>query len=93
MHEKILNMAFYRTEDWSRLLSIVDDRHVFHDTWEKWHQQYQKSKKQLRTQGFKVKDVVVNIDDLIRFCFLKGIKNDCKARSRFVSQINIKDLL
>lgn len=92
MMNKNVNMAFYRSEDWSRLLSIVDDRHVFHDTWEEWHQQYQKSKKQLTSQGFKVKDVVVNLDELISFCFLKGIKNDGEARSRFVTQINIKDV-
>lgn len=82
-------MAFYRPEDWSRLLSIVDDKEVFHDTWEQWHQQYQSSKKQLESEGLIVNDVVVNIDDLISFCFQYGIKNVGKARSRFVAQIII----
>lgn len=82
-------MAFYRPEDWSRLLSIIDDKEVFHDTWEQWHNEYQISKKQLESHGLKINDVVVNIDDLIRFCFQNGIKNDGKARARFVAQIKL----
>lgn len=81
-------MAFYKPEDWSRLLAIVDDKEVFHYTWEQWHNQYQASKKQLESQGLNINDVVVNVDDLIRFCFQNGIKNDGKARSQFVAQIN-----
>ena len=92
MIQKYVNMAFCRREDWSRLLSIVDDKEVFHDTWEQWYQQYQTSKKHLESEGLKVNDVVINIDELIRFCFQNGIKNDGKARSRFVSQINIHDV-
>lgn len=92
MRQKYVNMAFYRPEDWNRLLSIVDDREVFHETWEQWHQQYQTSKKHLQSQGLKVNDVIINLDELIRFCFQNGIKNDGKARSRFVSQINLPNV-
>ena len=89
MNKEHVNMAFYRPEDWSRLLSIVDDKEVFHDTWEQWHKQYQSSKKQLESQGIRINDVIVNIDDLLRFCFQNGINNDGNARSRFVAQLNI----
>ncbi|MBZ0245860.1 MAG: hypothetical protein K8H85_07935 [Cyclobacteriaceae bacterium] len=89
MNRKHVNMAFYKPEYWSRLLSIVDDKEVFHDTWEQWFQQYQSSKKQLESEMLKVNDVVISIDDLISFCFQNGVKNDGKARSRFVAQIII----
>ena len=81
-------MAFYQPEDWNRLRSIVDDKEVFHDAWEQWHKQYLTTKKQLQSEGLKVNEVVVDIDELIRFCFLKGIKNTGQARSLFVAQIN-----
>ena len=75
-------------KDYPEISTIVDDKEVFHDTWEQWHNRYQASKKQLESQGLKINDVVINIDDLIRFCFQNGIKNDGKARSQFVAQIN-----
>ncbi|HRK54269.1 MAG TPA: hypothetical protein PK185_10160 [Cyclobacteriaceae bacterium] len=65
MNRKHVNMAFYKPEDWSRLLSIVE------------------------SEMLKVNDVVISIDDLISFCFQNGVKNDGKARSRFVAQIII----
>lgn len=82
-------MAFYQPEDWNRLIFIVDDKEVFHDTWEQWHEQYLIAKRHLESDGIKVNDVSIVIDELIRFCFQKGIKNDGKARSQFVSQINL----
>lgn len=69
MSKKNVNMAFYRPEGWNRLLSIIDDKEVFHDTSEQWHKQCQTSKKQLESQGFAVNDLVVGINDLIRFAF------------------------
>jgi hypothetical protein len=89
MNSKYVKLAYYRPEDWARLLSIIEDKETFHDTWEEWHKQYQSAKKQLEAQGIKTKDAVVNIDDLISFCFQKGIRNDGKARSTFVAQLDI----
>ena len=43
-----------------------------------------KQKKDLISQGFVVNDFVVNIDELISYCKINGIKNDGKARSQFV---------
>lgn len=88
MEKNSVNMAFYKPEDWKRLLAIVDDREVFHDTWEEWHKQFQTSKKQLESKGFKVNEVVVSLDELVRFCFQNGFKNDGQARSRFVARMN-----
>ncbi|MFT6827393.1 MAG: hypothetical protein ACI9Z3_002197 [Roseivirga sp.] len=88
MIQRIVNMAYYHPKDWSHLLSIVDDKEVFHETWEEWHKQYLITKRHLESEGLKVSDVVVEIDELISFCFRRGIKNDAKARSHFVSLIN-----
>ena len=38
----------------------------------------------LKNQGFEVIDIVVNLDELIEYCKLRGIKNDGSARSQFV---------
>lgn len=80
-----VKLAFYRKEDWKRFIDSIDDRESMHDSWKDWHKAYLKAKSQLIKQGFIVKDVEVNLDELREFCLLRGIKNDGKARSQFVS--------
>ena len=81
-----VNLAYYKKTDWKRLLESVDDRDSMHDTWKEWHKAYQKAKIQLIASGFIVKEIVVDIDDLIHFCKTKGIKNNGEARSKFVTK-------
>lgn len=80
-----VNIAYYNKKDWTRFLESVDDRDSMHETWEEWHKTYFKLKKKLKSQGFTVKDFVVDIDELNNYCKLRGIKNDGRARSQFVS--------
>lgn len=79
-----INLPYYRKQDWERLLSVSDDRESMHDTWNAWHKVYQKLKKQMIARGFEVREVVVDIDELVEYCKSRGIKNDSHARSQFV---------
>lgn len=56
-----------------------------HDTWKEWHKAYLKTKKELISQEFVVNNFVVDIDELINYCKMRGIMNDGKARSQFVT--------
>jgi hypothetical protein len=58
-------MAYYRKEDWKRFLKSIDDRKSMHETWEEWHEAYSNAKKELILKGFSVKDVIIDIDELI----------------------------
>ena len=55
-----------------------------HDTWNEWHKAFLKAKKELISQGFEVEDVEIDLDELINYCKMRGIKNDGNARSQFV---------
>ncbi len=79
-----INLAYYEKKDWKRFLKSIDDRDNMYATWKEWHKAYQKIKKDLISQGFVVNDFVVNIDELIKYCRIRGIRNDGKARSQFV---------
>lgn len=81
----IINLAYYQKKDWKRFLTLIDDRESMHDTWKEWNKAYLKSKRELTAQGFIVKDVVVDLDELKSYCATRGIKNDGKARSQFIS--------
>jgi hypothetical protein len=83
--ERIINLAYYREQDWERFLEIIDDKENMHDTWKEWNKAYLNTKKELTSQGFIVKDFIVDLDELQNYCSSRGIKNDGKARSQFVS--------
>lgn len=55
-----------------------------HDTWKEWHKAFLKTRKDLISKGFDVTNIEIDLDELINYCKLKGIKNDGKARSQFV---------
>ena len=80
-----LKLAYYRKEDWMRFVASIDDRESMHDTWSEWHAAYLKAKSELIREGYMVRDVEIDIDELIEYCKLRGIKNDGKARSQFVN--------
>lgn len=79
-----VKLAYYRKKDWKRFVKIIDDRESMHDTWHDWHKDFEKTKHELINQGFDVIDIVVDLNELIKYCNLKGIKNDGKARSQFI---------
>lgn len=81
---KAVNVAYYEKQDWDYFLSTVEDRESMHDSWDDWFKAYSKLKSQLITEGFLVKEVSININELIDYCIDRKIKNDGKARSQFV---------
>ena len=80
-----INLACYRKEDWTQFLKMLDDRESMHDSWEEWHKDFLKLKKNLTADGFVVNDFVVDLQELEDYCLARGIKNNGKARSQFAS--------
>jgi len=79
-----VKLAYYRKEDWDRFIDMIDDRESMHDTWNDWDIAFKKAKKHLISQGFEVLDVIVDLNELSNYCFVKGLRNDGYARSKFV---------
>jgi len=81
-----IKLAYYRKKDWKRFVRIIADRESMHGTWNDWHKDFEKAKRDLINQGFEVVDIVVDLNELTEYCRLRGIKNDGKARSQFVQE-------
>lgn len=75
-----VKLAYYKKKDWERFIEIIADRESMHDTWHDWHKDFKKTKQDLTNQGFEV----VDLDELVNYCRLRGIENDGKACSQFV---------
>lgn len=78
-----VKLAYYREKDWERFLESIDDRERMHNTWDDWHKAFVKIKMELISQGFYVKDCIIDIDELTVYCKNRGIRNNGKARSQF----------
>jgi hypothetical protein len=81
-----VNLAYYNKRDWKRFLALVDDKDSMHDTWKEWNKAYLKTKKGLIKEGFLVREIIVNLDELKNYCLMRGIKIDGNARSQFVAK-------
>jgi len=79
-----VKLAYYRKKDWKRFVKIIDDRESMHDTWNDWHKDFIKAKNGLSSQGFLVEDVEIDLDELLNYCQIKGIKNNGQTRAEFV---------
>ena len=82
-----VKLAYYRQSDWEKLLRSVADRNAMHDTWEEWHQEYRRIKKEIKAQGFVVHEMTNDIDALNVYCLERGLKNDGRTRSQYTSQL------
>jgi len=81
-----VKIAYYRKEDWKKLLEIIDDKKSMHESWNQWFKAFTKAKKDLMSKGFTVVDIEIDLDELNNYCILNRIKNNGKARSQFVQQ-------
>lgn len=79
-----IRLAYYRKKDWKRFIKKIEDRESMHNNWNEWHKAFLKTKEKLISQGFDVTDIEIDLNELINYCEMRGIKNDGKARSQFV---------
>ena len=63
-----IKIAYYRREDWKRLIRSIDDKERMHENWKDWYREYQKAKKGLLQQGFAVQEVTIDIEALKLYC-------------------------
>lgn len=84
--ELIVNLASYRKEDWKKLINSADDKETMHDTWDEWRKAFMEMKLRLEKQGLIVNEVIIDIEELIEYCRMNGLKNTGKTRSEYVSR-------
>jgi len=81
-----VGIAYYERKDWDLFLSVIDDREEVEDTWEEWYKGFRKAKMDLISRGLNVKEVNINVNDLIDYCLERKIKNNGKTRSQYAAE-------
>ena len=78
-------MAWYRREDYDRLLSIFEDADNLPTTYDKWLASAEKGLKHLKGQGIFTVKVIIDPDQFPGWCSANGYKINSDARKRFAS--------
>jgi 3-isopropylmalate dehydratase small subunit len=83
----VVQIGFYRKEDWARLIEIVEDKEVMHQNWEDWFKDFMHANLELEQRGIKAVKKVVDIDKLAKYCKKKGLKNVGSTRAQYIRQL------
>lgn len=82
----IAAMAWYRREDYPRILAVMEDAKLLPQTWEDWFKSAKQGRDRLRAQGYVVEQVNIDPDTFPDWCRARGLKVDAHARSTFASE-------
>ena len=77
--------AWYKPEDWNRLLEISDDSETLENSYQEWLTQANESFNQARKSGMDVTKIFIDLDELIEWCNTNEYKVDSESRSEFAA--------
>jgi hypothetical protein len=84
---KIVALAWYRPQDWARLLEISEDRDDLEPTHAEWVAGANKIIRAFEETGQPCERILINLDDLIAWCRARKCPIDGAARSEFAAEI------
>lgn len=82
---EVLGIAWYKPQQWERLLQISTDRDKLETTYEEWIQFAKKSVREMQEIGIRTKKIVVDTEKLLLWCNQHKYKVDAEARSFYVA--------
>lgn len=82
---QVLGVAWYRRDQWSRLLEVSRDRHDLEDTYDEWVAVAQKRFDDLARAGIRVHRVEIDIEELVEWCRETNRPVDGSARAIFTA--------
>jgi hypothetical protein len=81
----VLGIAWYRPEQWKQFRAIAADADALHDTYKQWETAATEKLRELRALGYTVQPVMIDLDELARWCRDHHLAIDGAARSQFVA--------
>ena len=83
----LVGFAWYRPEQWQRVLEISADADDLHESYLEWFQSAEERLQELRSSGLRVEKVDVHSEALILWCNERGLEINGEARSRYVAEM------
>lgn len=80
---KYLAMAWFRREDWDRLLAIFDDPQVMPATYDQWLEKAEAGFRYHKSRGAVVEKIYIDPQTFPDWCQRRGLRVDADARVTF----------
>ena len=82
----VIGLAWFRREDYPRLLTIFEDAHEMHDTWNEWEASARKVEERFKAEGYVVERVHIDPETFLDWCRRAGVGIVASSRSRFTAE-------
>ena len=82
-----LGIAWFRPEQWSRLLEISEDREDLEETFTEWESLAEEKLRDLRAQGLDAEKITIDVEELLVWCKSRGLSVNASARSQYVAEL------
>ena len=79
----VMGVAWYRRDQWDRLLEISSDRAELEDTYDEWKAVAEENLGNLAKHGYKLRKVEIDIEELLIWCNSQNRAVDGDARTEF----------
>jgi hypothetical protein len=79
----VMGVAWYRPEQWDRLLEISSDRAELEDTYDEWKAVAEGNLGNLAQHGYKLCKVEIDVEELFNWCNSQKRAVDGDARTEF----------
>lgn len=83
---RAMGMAWYKREDYPRILQIMEDADKLAPTHEKWQYAAHKGERELQAKGTLVIRAIIDPDEFLAYCARHELKVDAQARTRFAAE-------
>jgi hypothetical protein len=80
-------IAWFRPEQWSRLLEISEDREDLEETFAEWEVLAEEKLRDLRAQGVNAQKITIDLEKLLAWCKSRGLSVNASARSQYVADL------
>lgn len=81
----LIGFAWYRREQWHRLLAISSDRDGLEDTYDEWLETAEKRVRELSRELGVIRKVDIDVEELLRWCNSQLRSVNGEVRSEFTS--------
>jgi hypothetical protein len=79
----VMGVAWYRPDQWDRLLEISSDRAELENTYDEWKAVAEENLVNLAQHGYKLRKVHIDVEELLVWCNSQNRAVDGDARTEF----------
>ena len=82
----VMGVAWYKPEQWDRLLEVSEDRDDMQKTFAAWEETAKKTIDDIAMKGTRIEKIILDVDELVLWCRKRNKPVNAETRSEFTSE-------